>query len=238
MQDYFKRRKPAKPLDFEEAYWGATPVDPDGKVRNRLEEREKDLEDRFKLELAFLNSQPPARILDVGCGLGYFLSGLSPGWEKHGTEISHFAAEHARRWGNIFVGNLKDAGYADGYFDVVTMLYVISHMEDPVGAIVEVHRVLKCGGVLILGAPDYDSGCARRFGENYRMLHDQTHINLFTNESMYRFLRDHGFVVDRVEFPFFETRYFTPENLMRLFDTSKMSPPFYGNLMTFYCHKP
>jgi hypothetical protein len=101
-----------------------------------------------------------------------------------------------------------------------------------------VRRIIKRGGILLLATPDFDSGCARRFGENYRMLHDQSHISLFTNDSMHRFLRDHGFVIDRVEYPFFETRYFTPENLMRLFDTSKMSPPFYGNWMTFYCHKP
>ena len=59
-----------------------------------------------------------------------------------------------------------------------------------------------------------------------------------SNDSMHRFLRDHGFVIDRVEYPFFETRHFTLENLARLFDTSKISPPFYGNFMTFYCHKP
>jgi hypothetical protein len=55
---------------------------------------------------------------------------------------------------------------------------------------------------------------------------------------MHRFLRDHGFIIDRVEYPYFETRYFTQENLMRLFDTDRISPPFYGNFMTFYCRKP
>jgi D-sedoheptulose 7-phosphate isomerase len=89
-----------------------------------------------------------------------------------------------------------------------------------------------------LGTPDFDSGCARRFGKNYRLLHDPSHISLFSNDSIQRFLRDHGFIIDRVEYPFFETRYFTQENLMRLFDTTQISPPFYGNFITFYCHKP
>ncbi len=80
--DYFKPREPAEPVDYEEAYWG-TIVDPDGKVRNRLEEREKYLED-VKQELTFLKQLPPGRILDVGCGLGFLLSGLEPAWEKHG----------------------------------------------------------------------------------------------------------------------------------------------------------
>ncbi len=98
--------------------------------------------------------------------------------------------------------------------------------------------MLKPNGTLILGSPNFDSACARRYGEKYRMLHDATHITLFSRESLDRFLWDHGFFVDRVEFPYFETRYFTTENFERLKDTSAVSPPFYGNIMTFFCRKP
>ena len=66
MQQYFTRRKPAEPLEYEDGYWG-TVVDPDGKVRDRLQEREQHLDD-IKQEMAFLNSLPPGRILEVGCG--------------------------------------------------------------------------------------------------------------------------------------------------------------------------
>lgn len=236
MLDYFTRREPTKPVDYEETYWG-TIVDPDGNVRDRSKEREKHLED-IGQEISFLNSLPPGRILDVGCGLGFLLSGLGDGWEKHGVEVSHFAAQHARQYGTIFVGDLAAASYPDGYFDVVVIHHVIEHLDDPIGAILEIRRILKPGGWLVLGTPDFDSGCARRFGDKYRLLHDPTHVSLFTNESMHRFLRDHGFFIERVEYPFFETRYFTPENLMRLFDTNTISPPFYGNFMTFYCRKP
>lgn len=235
MQDYFTKRQPSRPVDYEENYWG-TIVDPDGNLRNRLQEREKHLED-VKEELAFLNSLKPGRILDIGCGLGFLLSGLKDGWEKHGVEVSRFAARHAGELGTVFCGELHEAQYPDEYFDVIVMHHVIEHLEDPISTILEVRRILKPGGILLLGTPDFDSGCARRFGENYRLLHDDTHVSLFTNDSMHRFLRDHGFIIDRVEYPFFNTRHFTPENLMRLFDTNQISPPFYGNFMTFYCHR-
>ena len=130
-QDYFERREPAAPVDYEEAYWG-TIVDPDGSVRNRLEEREKHLED-VKQELTFLQSLPAGRLLDLGCGLGFLLSGLGPEWEKHGVEVSRFAAEHARQWATIYVGELAEVAYPDEYFDVVVMHHVIEHMEDPRG---------------------------------------------------------------------------------------------------------
>lgn len=233
---YYKTRAPSQEVDYEEVYWGVI-VDPDGRVRNRLEEREKHLDD-IKQELAFLRSLPPGRILDLGCGLGYLLSGLDNRWEKYGVEVSHYAAQHAKQYGEIFIGELPDAHYPANNFDVVFMHHVIEHIASPETVIREVYRILRDEGRLVLGTPDFDSGVARRFGEKYRLLHDSTHVSLFTNDSMHRFLRDFGFVIDRVEYPFFETRYFTPENLMRLFDTSQISPPFYGNFMTFYCHKP
>ena len=55
---------------------------------------------------------------------------------------------------------------------------------------------------------------------------------------MRRFPRDHGFKIVRVDYPFFATRRFTPENLQRLFETDCVSPPFHGNFMTIYCIKP
>jgi 2-polyprenyl-3-methyl-5-hydroxy-6-metoxy-1,4-benzoquinol methylase len=235
---YFMRREP-RSKDFEEAYWGEV-TDPDGKKRNLLteEERQKHL-GNIKEELAFLNKLIPGRMLDIGCGPGYLLSALNdPKWEKHGLDVSAFACEYGKQWATMHVGTIEDTTFPDNHFDVIVMHHVIEHIPDPERTIEAVFKVLRPGGTLLICTPDFDSGCARRFGENYRLLHDPTHITLFCNESMHRFLRDHGFVIDRTQYPFFDTPYFTEENLMRLFDTSKVSPPFYGNFMSFYCHKP
>jgi SAM-dependent methyltransferase len=227
--------EPAKGAAYEEDYWGEI-VDPDGRRRNRLGERDGFLND-LKTELGFIHGLAPGRLLDIGCGPGWLLSGIDDSWEKHGIEVSAFAATHARRHGAIFEGPLLDCPFADGSFDLVVLHHVIEHLRDPVANLRVIHRILKGGGKLILGTPDFDSGVARRFGSNYRLLHDKTHISLFSNDSMHRFLRDHGFRILFVDYPFFETRHFTEENLLRLFDTERVSPPFHGNFMTFYCVK-
>ncbi len=235
---YFIRREVESGCDHEESYW-VNVVDPDDTVRDLTEESERAryLED-IRQELGFIKSLTPGRVLDVGCGLGFLLSALDDGWEKHGVEVSAFAADHARGVASVYLGPLENAEYPSESFDLVVMHHVIEHIPDPVRTILEVHRILKGGGSLLLATPDFDSGCARRFGGNYRLLHDSTHISLFSNESMLRFLRDFGFVIDRVEYPFFETRHFSKENLERLFNIDQISPPFHGNFMTFYCHKP
>ena len=119
-------------------------------------------------------------------------------------------------------------------FDVILMYHVIEHVNDPLSNLEIVKKLLKKNGYFIIGTPDFDSGCARRFGENYRLL-GPGHIRLFSNDSMHRFLRDHDFKINKVEYPFFHSRLFNKENLIRLFDISEVSPPFYGNYMTFFC---
>ena len=232
---YWKRRPLEGQPEFEENYWG-TVRDPDGVIRVRSEERERVLED-VSAELSFFNSLPGGRLLDVGCGRGFFLSALGPQWERHGVEVSSVGAESARAFAKVHLGELKDAAYPDAYFDAVMCHHVIEHVPDPQAFFTEIRRVLRPGGDLVLATPDFDSGCARRFGERYRLLHDRTHTSLFTLDSLRRFVRDHGFAIERVDFPFFQTRWFTEENLKRLFDTSLISPPFYGNFMSFYCRR-
>ena len=121
--------------------------------------------------------------------------------------------------------------------DAVVCYHMIEHCKDPIFAIAEIRRVLKPGGWLILGTPDFDSPCAQRFGDNYRMLHDDTHCSLFTCESMHRFLKDGAFDIQEVKYPF-PDRFATAETFARWHDTSKMSPPWPGNWMSFYCQRP
>jgi SAM-dependent methyltransferase len=233
---YYTRREPPQASEFEEGYWGVV-KDPDGNVRDLSGERDKKVED-LACELGFVNKLPPGRLLDVGCGLGHLLSGVDKRWERHGIEISEYAAERAAEHGVIFHGDLENANYPDRFFDVVTLYHVIEHMEDPERELREIKRILKPGGWLIAGTPNFDSACARRFGDNFRLLHDVTHISLFSAESLRRLLEDNGFSVDWEDYPFFDTRYFTRENLERLFDTTQISPAFYGNIMTLYARLP
>lgn len=236
MRTVYYASRPAPPdFDYEADYWGVV-EDPDGVTRDRAAERERYLSDAAA-EVAFLNALPGGSILDVGCGRGWLLSALGPQWERHGVEVSRYAARFAAVHADVFLGEIDQADFREGQFDAVVCYHVIEHVPDPPALLREIRRVLRVGGALLVATPDFDSTMARRFGARYRMLHDPGHISLFSLESMRRFLADHGFIVDRVEFPFFETRHFTRETFDRLWDVSKVSPPFPGNLMSFYARK-
>ena len=228
--NYFASIEPEN-LNYEEEYHDVA-IDPDGKKRYLLEEREHSLKSINEIT-SYLDLCSPCKILDIGCGPGWLLSYLDNNWQKYGVEISKFASNNASKYGKIFNGEFDK--YDGNNFDIIVMNHVIEHFKDPITALKKVKSMLNEDGKFIIGTPDFDSGAARRYGCNFRLLHDPTHVSLFSSDSMHRCLRDLGFHIEKVEYPFFNTDWFTKENLLKLFDENTISPPFYGSAMTFFC---
>lgn len=226
----YSRKEPV----YEADYWGRV-KDPDGKTRNLVDEWDQQVKNLSHLT-DFLKSVKPGRILDVGCGPGFLLSALSNKWDKYGADISQTALQRCSCYAKAYCGDLPSLRLKTGSFDVVVMNHVIEHLAKPLSYVAEIGRILKRGGVFIVATPDFDSACARRFGKNFRMLHDNGHISLFNSFSLVKMLEDYGFEIIKVEYPFFGTIWFTPENLNRMFDTRKVSPPFYGSHVVVYAY--
>lgn len=223
----------AESTNYEEEYHGTT-KDPDGKIRYLIKERSLSLS-QTKEVTQFLSKIKPGKILDFGCGPGWILSSLDNKWDKHGVEISKYASQYASKYAKIYNGSIET--YKEEKFDVILMYHVIEHLTDPLSIIKQIYTKLKPGGYLVMGTPDFDSGAARRYGEKFRLLHDPTHISLFSNDSMHRFLRDNGFKINKVEYPYFDTEWFNEKTLMAMLKNNTVSPPFYGSTMTFICQK-
>lgn len=215
-------------------YWGIS-KDPDGVERNLVDEWQQQVEN-VKHIINFISNIPPGKILDVGCGPGFLLSAIDQKWDKYGMDISWTASEHCSKHAKVFCDELLNLKFEEDMFDVVVMNHVIEHVSEPLKYIIEIQRILKEGGLFIIETPDFDSGCARRFGKKYRMLHDKGHIRLFTSFSLVKMLEDYAYEIIYIEYPFFDTIWFTPENMSSMFDISKVSPAFHGNHIAVYCY--
>ncbi len=99
------------------------------------------------------------RVLDIGCSSGLFLAEAKrAGMETHGAELSPetalFAAEHFGL--EVHPGDWREAGYAPGSFDVITLFDVIEHLPDPMAELRAIRPLLRPGGLLLQSTPDID----------------------------------------------------------------------------------
>ena len=97
------------------------------------------------------------RILDVGCGTGATLRALSSFGEVHGVEPDPGAVAHclARGLSTVVEGRAEQLPFEDNSFDVVVALDVLEHLEDDRRAMLEMKRVLREGGTLVLTVPAF-----------------------------------------------------------------------------------
>ena len=72
-----------------------------------------------------------------------------------------FAAKIAQSYGDVEAVSIENYRHPKNEFDVVVIHHVIEHLTDPSLAISKICKMLKPGGLLIIGTPDFDCGAAR-----------------------------------------------------------------------------
>jgi 2-polyprenyl-3-methyl-5-hydroxy-6-metoxy-1,4-benzoquinol methylase len=129
---------------------------------------------------------PGGRYLDIGCGLGKMVAAMSRlGMKAQGIEPSPIAAQKAREAGlQIYCGLLDDAKLDGESFDCISMFHVLEHVPDPVSVLRECCRLLKAGGELVIGVPNYNSLVLSLVGSSWSALDQPRHLHLFREDSM------------------------------------------------------
>ena len=98
------------------------------------------------------------RLLDIGCGVGYFLEEAKKrGWEVYGTEISDTAIEICKSKGIAMIKGNIDSDFADKNFDIITLFEVIEHFENPNIELKKIIPFLRKEGIIYITTPNFNS---------------------------------------------------------------------------------
>lgn len=140
------------------------------------------------------------RVLDIGCGPGYFLSYLQDqGIKGKGLEVNPFCVQFCKESGlDVEAGELE--AEVDGSYSVVTMFDVLEHLAEPQNFFRTACAKLRPGGYLLAYTPNLHSLSTGLMGGEHNMLAVFNHLCFYDQRSL-MFLAEHtGFEIANCDF--------------------------------------
>jgi ubiquinone/menaquinone biosynthesis C-methylase UbiE len=153
---------------------------------------------------AALDSTEPARLLDVGCGLGHFLTELAEALgaaDATGVEFGGPAADAAEERLTTALGapdsprvlrELFDEVSLDEPVDVVSMNHFLEHHPRPERALAHAVGLVRDGGLVEVEVPRGDGWGIRLLGRWWWPHLPPQHVHMFSRKGLERALRTAG----------------------------------------------
>jgi 2-polyprenyl-3-methyl-5-hydroxy-6-metoxy-1,4-benzoquinol methylase len=153
-----------------------------------------------KLALVNRFSAHHGDLLDVGCGTGYFLSVCrQDGWRVDGVELSDLARSKAEKRTEQVLFSSTDALEVTGKrFDIITLWHVFEHLYDINASFVQLKRLLKPDGTLILALPNFTGADAGHYKEFWAAYDVPRHLSHFSPKAVSLLAGKHGMKIDSV----------------------------------------
>lgn len=143
-------------------------------------------------------SANPKKILDVGCGTGNVLIKLSTNYKfgLYGVDISENMIKIAKKnlgdKAELKVGDSEYIPWEDNSFDVIVCNASFHHYPSPEKVLLEMKRVLKNSGLLIIGDPTAPVIC-RQFINLYCKISNNGDYKIYSEKEIKALLVKCGF---------------------------------------------
>lgn len=164
--------------------------------------RKTELKKRFREYLKLIEKyKQGGTILDIGCGMGYFIqvasvlnnhSWIAIGLEQDGRLIRR-AHEFIKQ--RIVLGKMSALPFKQNLFDCVTCFDVLEHNAKLSKNLSEIKRVLKKDGLLVIQAPNYKSLMAYITGREWDWWATPDHVLHFSYDFLVNYLEQNDFMI-------------------------------------------
>ena len=147
----------------------------------------------------FCQADGALRVLDIGCGKGFFLKVMSDrGHQVTGVDLSPERIQFARDvYGLQDVHNLDFSQLVDhlcpGSFDAITLWDVIEHVEEPLTLVQCIKPFLKPDGYLFIHTMTLDSLTYKVFRGRWYYVFPAQHLFYFSNDTMRQLFERAGY---------------------------------------------
>jgi 2-polyprenyl-3-methyl-5-hydroxy-6-metoxy-1,4-benzoquinol methylase len=133
-------------------------------------------------------------ILDIGCGTGAFLNSCNQsGWITNGIEPSKNARKFALQNYKLEISpETQIPKLSNNSFSIITMWHVLEHVHLLNERIVDLKRLLKVDGTIIIAVPNCNSYDARQYKEFWAAYDLPRHLYHFTPDTMEKLLTKHN----------------------------------------------
>jgi len=138
------------------------------------------------------------RVLDIGCGHGYFLSLLREDFDECvGIDISQEACRKVAEKGMLAVrGNFESVDVKSlGSFDLILMTDFLEHVYNLRECMEQLRHLVEVGTLLVVVTPNYNSWLRRILGRNWVSFKIPEHVNYFTPETIKKLLTPRHFKI-------------------------------------------
>jgi 2-polyprenyl-3-methyl-5-hydroxy-6-metoxy-1,4-benzoquinol methylase len=151
---------------------------------------------KYKLITKF---KTKGKILDIGCGSGEFLNYFKHrDWETLGIEPAEKPREFATNKYGLSVFQEDQLNFFEHQsFDVITMWHVLEHISTLDERIVQVKKLLKKDGLLIIAIPNSQSWDAKHYKEYWAAWDVPRHLYHFTKLSFSNFANKHDLKIHK-----------------------------------------
>ncbi|HLF45412.1 MAG TPA: class I SAM-dependent methyltransferase [Chitinophagaceae bacterium] len=163
-------------------------------------EKEKEIPSLTRLSLEnrldqFEKYRQNNRMLDVGCGEGWMLElAMQRGWQVCGTEFSPRAIEICKNKGiKMYSGILHPENMGEKDFDVIISSETIEHINNPREEVLNIHQLLRKGGLFFVTTPNFNSYLRLIFRDKYDIIRYPGHLAYYTKKTLKKLLSESGF---------------------------------------------
>jgi len=149
-------------------------------------------------------------LLDLGCGLGYFLHGVKKDgvFEATGADISEDAIEYVKsKFGYNILSESTLEQVEEQSFDIITQWHVLEHVHLLDERMKQLHKMLKTDGTMFIAVPNSASWDAGYYKSHWDGFDVPRHLYHFNRKSFSMLMNKYGFKVVDIKPMWFDAPY-------------------------------